>query len=257
MPRCDCHVAAVVVVGGAGALGRDHGRAQRRSGRAFLAERGAVVRLLQALQHLAADAHGRLLRRRCPERRSAVSASKLAVLGCGAGSRSSGMTPMPRHLRSQTSNTSRDQLARLDGLPSRRHGARVLVLHARRGPASSWRTAISDAFQQVERLEAGDDDRHAVALDDRLVFAVAHDRADVARAEEPLHAVARRSQDAPSSPAAPARATPAREVPQAPLAGPARRPSRWPARSSRSRWRRRRPRVRGWPAASLTASSGE
>ena len=50
-------------------------------------------------------------------------------------------------------------------------------------------------FEQIDRLEAGDDDRHAVALRERLVLAVAHDRADVAGAEERLHAVAGGLQD--------------------------------------------------------------
>ena len=65
----------VVVVGGARAFGRDHRRAQRRLRRALRAERRAVVRLLQPLQHLPADADRRLLRagcsrpRRCARRR--------------------------------------------------------------------------------------------------------------------------------------------------------------------------------------------
>ena len=44
---------AVAIVGGAGALGRDHGGAQRRDGRALAAKGRAFVRLLQPLQDLA------------------------------------------------------------------------------------------------------------------------------------------------------------------------------------------------------------
>src|SRR5579885_445869 len=54
-------VTSVVVIGGAGPLGRNHGGAQRRLGRALFRERRAVVRLLHALQHQPADARLRLL----------------------------------------------------------------------------------------------------------------------------------------------------------------------------------------------------
>ena len=41
--------------------------------------------------------------------------------------------------------------------------------------------ATVDALEQIERLEAGDDDRDAKTVGEGLVFLVAHDRADVAR----------------------------------------------------------------------------
>ena len=48
-------------------------------------------------------------------------------------------------------------------------------------PASSWRTARQDALEQVERLEAGDHDRHAVARGERRrTRSIPHHRADVA-----------------------------------------------------------------------------
>src|SRR5579884_626477 len=53
---------AVVIVGCAGALSRNHGRPERRLRRALRAERGTIVGLLQSLEHLAADADRRLLR---------------------------------------------------------------------------------------------------------------------------------------------------------------------------------------------------
>ena len=99
------------------------------------------------------------------------------------------ISPMPRHARSTTSNTSADE--RL-GRPVARlgHDPRVLILDLR--PALlELREAHVDALQEVERLEAGDDDRHAVAGGDREVLAVAHHGADVAGREESLHAARR------------------------------------------------------------------
>src|SRR6185295_10261433 len=61
-PRRLLAVAAVGEVGGAGALGRDHGRAQRALGRAGAPERRAIMRLLQAAEDLPADAGRRLQR---------------------------------------------------------------------------------------------------------------------------------------------------------------------------------------------------
>ena len=52
----DADVPAVVVIGGAGAFGRNHGGAERRLRRALLAEGGTIERLLEPSQHLAADA---------------------------------------------------------------------------------------------------------------------------------------------------------------------------------------------------------
>ena len=46
------------------------------------------------------------------------------------------------------------------GLPSRRT-ARAYGFSTSARPASSCRTVRQDAFEQVERLEAGDHDRHA------------------------------------------------------------------------------------------------
>ena len=67
---------AVVVIGRARAFGRNHRGAQRSLRRALRAERRTIVRLLQPLQHLAADANLRLAAcgcsppRRCGRRRN-------------------------------------------------------------------------------------------------------------------------------------------------------------------------------------------
>ena len=50
-------------------------------------------------------------------------------------------------------------------------------------------------FQQVDRLEPGDDDRDAIALGEGRVVLVAHHGADVPGGEEALHAVGRRRED--------------------------------------------------------------
>ena len=107
-----------------------------------------------------------------------------------------------------------------------------------------------DALQDVERLEAGDHDRHAVARGERLVLLEAHDGADMAGGEEALDAVVGRIEDRLASPAAPARARPASRSSRGPRAWRGRRPWRWPARWSRSRRRRTRPRGRDWRARS-------
>ena len=59
--------------------------------------------------------------------------------------------------------------------------------------------AHKDAFENIERLEAGDDDRDAVVCGDRLVFLLAHDRlahdrADMAGSKKALHSVCRRTE---------------------------------------------------------------
>ena len=46
-----------------------------------------------------------------------------------------------------------------------------------------------------DRLEAGDDNRHLIAVGNGLIFAIAHDRADVAGTEEALHPIQGRLQD--------------------------------------------------------------
>ena len=68
----------VQVVGGAGALGGDHRGAERVARRALLAERGALVRLDQPLQHLAgpADRPTRRCGCRAPSKRCSASKSR-------------------------------------------------------------------------------------------------------------------------------------------------------------------------------------
>src|SRR5437763_15686541 len=53
---------AVSIIGGTGAFRRYHRGTQRHLWRAFLAKRRTLVRFLQPLEHLPADAHRRFLR---------------------------------------------------------------------------------------------------------------------------------------------------------------------------------------------------
>ena len=57
-------ITPVLVIRGAGAFGGNHGRSQRLLGRAANAEGGAIDGFFQALQHLRADALGRLFHSR-------------------------------------------------------------------------------------------------------------------------------------------------------------------------------------------------
>ena len=126
----------------------------------------------------------------------------------GAGrARSAGSRRCRATCAARSRNTSRDQLLRRH-VALAAHRARVLVLDL--GAAFlELLDAHVDALQDVERLEAGDDDRHAVLRRERLVLGVAHHRADVAGREEALHAVRRATTGSPPSPAARARARPA------------------------------------------------
>ena len=136
-----------------------------------------------------------------PRRRSARTPA-------AAGSPDIGISPIAAPLaRAHLEHGQHLLLGERDALAG--HGAGVLVLDL--VPALlELADRHPDALEQVERLEAGDDDRHAVLGGDRLVLGPAHDRADVAGGQEPLDLVGRASPGAPSSPAAPARARPGR-----------------------------------------------
>ena len=182
----------VPVVGRAGPFRRDHRRTERVLGRAASPNAAhsfgffSPCRTRPAM-HSAGSGRGPTSLR--SKRRSASN----AAYSSRRPRPLPGISPMPRHARCTTWNTSGHQ--RLRRLVARLGDhARVLVLDL--GPALfQLLQAEVDALQQVERLEAGDDDRHAVALGDRHVLRVAHHRADVSGGEEPLHAARRRGED--------------------------------------------------------------
>ena len=103
------------------------------------------------------------------------------------------MLPIPRHLRSPTSKTLLDQLlCRQIALAI--EYARVLILDR----CTSFFQLLDRhqrSFEDIERLEAGDDDGDVVARADGIVLAVSHHSADVARTEEALHAIAGGTED--------------------------------------------------------------
>ena len=81
----------------------------------------------------------------------------------------------------------RDQLARR-GVAVATHRANVLVLNVRFARLELL-DGHPDALEQVDRLEAGHDDRDLVFGGDRLVLLPPHHGADVSGGEESLHAV--------------------------------------------------------------------
>ena len=52
--------------------------------------------------------------------------------------------------------------------------------------------AAMNPLQNIQRLEAGDDNGHTILRRERRIFCVAHDGADVTGGEKPLHAAVRR-----------------------------------------------------------------
>ena len=164
---------------------------------------GTRAASVDALQDQPADALGRLLGCADPPRRSAARRrsgdSPAQAEAARRESRRCRATCAAR--RSKTSRTS----CCAGRLPSRRT-ARAYWFSTSARPSSSCCTHMQHALQDVQRLEAGDDDRHAVLRRERLVFREAHHRADVPGGQETLHAVRRRRRGSPPSPAARARA---------------------------------------------------
>ena len=175
----------VEVVRRAGALAGDHRGAERVARRAQRAERRALVRLDQPLQHLAAAADRRLLRCRCrrprtgARRRTSRYFSESRQPLCG-------IIPMPRQDRSTTSKTSSSiSIARpgcpRGGPPAGRRS------RARARPSSSWCTVR----RMPSRMSSGSKPVTTIGTSNRSasggVLRRAHHRAHVAGGEERLH----------------------------------------------------------------------
>ena len=126
----------------------------------------------------------------------------------GGPVRSAGSRRCPRHWRLTSRNT-RLTRSRAGTVPSR-VTARTYWFSTSCRPSSSCRTARSDPLEDVERLEAGHDDRHPVRRRDGLVLGPSHHGADVAGGQEGLHPVVGRARGWRSSPAARSRARPGR-----------------------------------------------
>src|SRR6478672_393409 len=181
----------VEVVGGARALAGHHGRAEGVPRGAQGAERRALVRLDQALQHLAAAAHGGLL--------GVDVAHPEALLGVVLAV-ALGESPAALRDHPDAAPGAVDDLEDVlqhpdrDRVPLRGHGPGVGVLDL--VPALlELVDGTPDSLQDVERLEAGHHDGDAEPLGERGVLAHPHDRADVAGREERLHPADRGGHD--------------------------------------------------------------
>ena len=161
--------AAVGVVGGARALGRDHAGADRVLGRAGRAEDLALQGLITPFS---TSPHWHALGSATRTwAREAVSASKRPY----ASERRSAlceMKPRPRHSKCGR-NSKTSAIAAGRGLPSR-HDARVLVLDLA-APLGELPQDHLHRLQQVERLEARDHERLAVVARDELERARANE----------------------------------------------------------------------------------
>src|SRR5689334_20840555 len=60
-----------------------------------------------------------------------------------------------------------------DAIASALHDTRILIFHLV-GPGFQLAHRHEHTFQDIDRLKAGDDDRHPESLGDRFVFAISH-----------------------------------------------------------------------------------
>ena len=132
-------------------------------GRAARAEGRAVGRLELAPEHEPADALARLLAAAEPDHVEAALGVEVRDTRRAGASPLSGISPMPRQRAVDDSNTSR--ISACAGRVARAAApTRAYWFSTSARPSSSCRTQQMDALEDVERLEAGDHDRHAVAL---------------------------------------------------------------------------------------------
>src|SRR5262249_50711771 len=152
-------VAAVLVVGGARALGGDHRRAERAPRRALASERRAVARLLQAAEDQAAHAERRLMRLDGVDL-EALLGVVLAVLPADPIARLRDRADAAPLAIADLEHLEHDVPCRAIAVARDRAGVLVLDLRA---TLDQLPRRHEDAFEQVDGLETGHDDRHAVA----------------------------------------------------------------------------------------------
>jgi len=177
-------VPAVLIISGAGAFGRNHGCAERVLRRAGASEGRAIDGLFQSLQHLGTDALGWFVHRhlRQLEHLFGVVRGELRPqpqAACGDGAHA------PPLAVADFKDLGHDALCRQ--IPCVADGAHLLVFDL---GASGFELGDEhrDGFEQIERFESAHHDGHAEFSAQHLVFALAHDRADVARGDETLDA---------------------------------------------------------------------
>src|SRR5579872_1007398 len=180
--RLNVLTSAIVIVGCARALRRYHGRAQRILGRALHCKGWTFVRLFDSLQNQSADALRRFAGRLTLEGEAEVGIvfSKTSAKLKSASRDFSEAAPLPG---SYFENLCNAFLRR--AIPFPPHGSRVLILDVV-APFFELADRHVDAFEQVEGLESGDNDRDFIFLRDRKVLFESHDRADVAGGEKSL-----------------------------------------------------------------------
>src|SRR5208283_3592242 len=179
---------AISIVSGAGAFGRNHRGAQGMFRSALLAKGGAVVGLFDALENQTTDADGRFLGVDFLDAEDSlrVMVTEFPPQFVAAFRNVTHAAPFPvadfedlvYELLSHSVALTLDH-------------ASVAVFHFR--PALlKLANRHQDSMKQVQRFESSNDDRHLEARGDGLVFAIAHDCADVAWAQKALHAIERR-----------------------------------------------------------------
>ncbi len=160
-------VPPVGVVRRARPLRRHHRRPQRRLRRAFLAERRAVVRLLQPLEHLPADAQRRLLRLdvvHFEEPLGVVVAVLVAQLEAALGDQADAAPLAVADLENVVDQPPRRRVALAAGRPGRT-GSRPPP-----GPASSCRTVRSTPSSRSSGSKPVMTIGTSIAAGDRLVL---------------------------------------------------------------------------------------
>ena len=184
-------VEPIVEIRGARALGRNHGRAERRLRGARVPKRRTVRSALRPAQNLTADdmLGSTADASATPKRVSASNARYASV----RRSPLLGRTPMPRHARSVTfehltKERSRSEIAFL-------RTTRAYGFSTRASPRSSCRTAMSTPSRRSTGSRSADHDRHAVLGGDRLVFVRTHDGAHVSGPEAGIRADSPASED--------------------------------------------------------------
>ncbi len=171
-----------------GALARDHRGAERAARRALFPKRRALVGLDQPLQHLAAVAERRLCGADIGHREARLGvevAVRVAQPPAALRDRPDAAPAAVGHLEHV-----REHLLGW-GVALRAHSPRVGVLQL--GAALlELRHRAADALQHVEWLEAGDDDRDAIFLDQRAILPGAHHATDMTGGQKGLDAIGRR-----------------------------------------------------------------
>src|SRR5579862_1549334 len=184
-------MASVLVISGAGALGRNHGRAQRRHRRAALAERRTIDRLLQPLQDQRADAFLRFLGMPVlhPVNAFGVKVRKLLAQPVSAPGDLPDAAPLAvGNLEHLSQDVLRGQI------PGLIYRTRILIFNLG-APFFELRNQHRYGFQKIERLKPSYHHRHVKITDQLLILAITHYGANVAWSNEALHAIGGRIQN--------------------------------------------------------------